>query len=89
MILNYKQNWEAKDIVRYVCLLEDGKFASLADALLDSFVEQGITGAELLDIEKNDLFTMGVKNFKDRTKIYKYFQNLKSNEGDDDTVNID
>jgi len=39
-------------------------------------MEQEIDGSNLLSVEKNDLFTMGIKSFNDRTAIYKHFQAL-------------
>lgn len=70
------KSWSATDIVRYVCLLGNGKFAKYSDALQKACMEQEIDGSNLLSVEKNDLFTMGIKSFNDRTAIYKHFQAL-------------
>eukprot|EP01083_Nonionella_stella_P120062 359423_1 len=83
---NYKE-WEIEHICRYVLSLEKQRFAKYMDALKPALEKQQIAGADLPEIEANDLYTMGIDNFKDRKALAKYFKNLDTTEGDVATEN--
>eukprot|EP01084_Bolivina_argentea_P304488 525867_1 len=76
------KSWKTEQICRYVLSLEKQRFAKYMDALTAALEKQQITGEDLPEIEANDLYTMGIDNFKDRKALAKYFKNLNTNEGD-------
>eukprot|EP01084_Bolivina_argentea_P250469 419648_1 len=76
------KTWNADQICRYVLSLEKQRFSKYLDALTVAFQEQQIKGEDLPEIKANDLYTMGIDNFKDRKSLAKYFKNLNTDEGD-------
>ena len=75
------KEWKSEQISRYVMSLENKRFVKYIDGLMAAFEKQSITGRDLPEIEPNDLYTMGVDNFKDRKALAKYFRKLGNSEG--------
>eukprot|EP01084_Bolivina_argentea_P260141 439198_1 len=66
---DYK-TWDLKQVIRYICSLENGKFIKYQSTLEKTMGEQEFTGKDLQHVEKNDLLAFGVKNFGDRAALY-------------------
>lgn len=67
---------------RWIATLEDQRFAGYPETLRAELTKQGISeGADLPEIDPNDLYTMGIQNFKDRKALAAQFRNLDSSGG--------
>eukprot|EP01084_Bolivina_argentea_P288352 494889_1 len=93
---NYKK-WMSEDVIDWIMCLEDNKFGKYNERIVKIVNEQNIDGSCFDDIEKSDLTEWGVKDFKDRTSLFKHIKNLIMqnqkneiivNEGTDDTQYI-
>eukprot|EP01084_Bolivina_argentea_P248237 415208_1 len=76
---DYK-TWNLKQVIRYICSLDNGKFAKYQTVLEKSMAEQEFTAKDLKHIEKNDLLAFGVKNFGDRAALCLGIQKLVNGE---------
>jgi len=74
-IENYK-NWSPESIVKYVISLDKGVYQPYAETLLQSLKENQMTGEDLPELNKNDLFSFGVKIFRHRVSLIRHFQKL-------------
>jgi len=73
--------WTAEDIVKWMITLDGGIYSVYAKSLLDALKENQMTGEDLVQVTKNDLFLFGVKVFKHRVSLLNWFQRL-ANGGD-------
>eukprot|EP01084_Bolivina_argentea_P204704 349613_1 len=72
---NYK-TWNLKQVIRWICSLENGTFSKYQNSLGTAMGEQEFKGKDLQYVEKNDLLSFGVKNFGDRAALYREIQKL-------------
>ena len=73
------KSWDAKKVIRYICSLENGRFLKYKSVLEKTMTEQELTGKDMVDITKDDLLSFGVKNFGDRSALFKSIQKLINN----------
>jgi len=78
-IENYK-NWSPESIVKYVISLDKGIYKPYAEPLLEALKQNQMTGEDLPELNKNDLFSFGVKIFRHRVALIRHFQKLAGND---------
>jgi len=76
---NYK-SWSPESIVKYVMTLDDGIYEQYTEQFLASLKENEMTGEDLPELNKNDLFSFGIKVFRHRVTLIKHFQKLAGND---------
>jgi len=80
---NYK-SWKPEDIVKWIITLDGGVYAQYTDKLLKALKENELSGDDLKDLTKNDLFLFGVNVFKHRVNLMKHFERLVHGGSNDD-----
>eukprot|EP01084_Bolivina_argentea_P251370 421583_1 len=84
---NYKQ-WDHCNIADWICNVENKRFKQYEKELRVKLEDEGITGADIGDLDKNDLHRIGITNFGDKKALLKYIQHLivqnsQNNENDE------
>ena len=70
--------WNANDLVDWIVAVHESRYSKYKDVLLR------IDGTCLRDLDKNDLYYLGIESFKDRAEIYKKIQELISKQTHDE-----
>ena len=76
----------------YLCTLDNGAYEKYSDKLRIIFVEEGVDGPAIKDIDKPSLRDWGISSFKDRSSIFNYCQaiinqNIQPNDNINDNTN--
>ena len=88
--INDFMNWSGDDVADWIISLDENRFSKYENKLREVLKEQNIDGSCLADIVKSDITEWGIKDFKDKTMIFKQissnFQNsnAKPNNNDND-----
>eukprot|EP01083_Nonionella_stella_P082021 226312_1 len=92
--VNQYESWNVDQILMWINKLEDKRFMKYTNDLREVFVEEGITGDCLPDIDKIELKTYKKDNkpiigaFRDRRDLAKHFSSLKNSEGAAETAYV-
>ena len=78
--------WTGDQFVDWICMLDNEKYMKYETALRSAFKREGIDGAAIPHIEKNDWTPWGVQGFMDRTNIHKHVQDLKIQNNNDNQI---
>jgi len=73
------RKWQAGDLIKWIITLDDGIYNVYTDKLYKAFKDNQITGEDIQQIGKNDLFLFGVTVFKHRVQLLKHFESLDGN----------
>ena len=89
--LNEYKNWNINKMIKWISLLENGRYIKYLDILKKGFLNDGIDSGECLpDITKNDLRAapFNIENFKDRRDLEKHFKSLQKYDNQQNELNI-
>ena len=76
------ETWDMKQIEKWLYSLENGRYRKYIDGLISAFKGDNIASTDLPDIDRADLRSFGVSDFKDRKDLLAHFVGLKqANEG--------
>merc|ERR1712066_914831 len=70
------QKWNVKQVIRWVCSLENGRYVKYQKKLEESMTNDGFKGSDLGDIERSELKDYGMDVFGDRKDLIKAMRAL-------------
>eukprot|EP01083_Nonionella_stella_P054611 144161_1 len=73
--LHYSQ-WSTDDVVQWILTLDNGAYVEYKHTLGICMLKEGIDGAELKHLDKNDLHRLGIGNFKHKRLILQHITDL-------------
>ena len=73
---NWYDDWDHREIVRWIGEIEEGRFAKYVNKLSHTFAEEEIQGSDLTLITEQNWKEWGILNFRDRKILHKCVQHL-------------
>ena len=84
-------DWSSKDIADWIVSIDKVKYYKYYDDLLTNLSKEGIDGQCLYELDKNDLYRLGIVSFKDKNNIFMAIRRLIANgkgKNDDNRIEI-
>ena len=84
-------DWSSKDIADWIVSIDKVKYYKYYDDLLNNLSKEGIDGQCLYELDKNDLYRLGIVSFTDKNNIFMAIRRLIGNgkgKNDDNRIEI-
>ena len=79
------ENWDHRQILKWILSLENGLFLQYEDMLFQYLTQRNMMGSDLMDIQMDDVNDFGINDYKHVRKLYLNIRTLTNVEGNRDS----